>query len=161
MTPLLILASLAVFLLGVDPYAHGFSVEHPNILASMFLHADAWHLAGNMVALAFFGILVERELGSLRFAILYFASGLGGVAFHAMAGPATTLVGASGAILGVMAAAAMLRPKVAFFVVPFAAINVVQFFWGVDVSCHVGGFVAGTAVSMVLLLVGHEREATT
>ena len=159
MTPLLILASLAVFLLGVDPYAHGFSVDHPNVFASIFLHADAWHLAGNMVALAFFGILVERELGSLRFAILYFASGLGGVAFHAMAGPATTLVGASGAILGVMAAAAMLRPRLAFFVVPFAAINVGQLLFGFDTACHVGGIVAGTAVSMVLL-VGYEREAT-
>jgi membrane associated rhomboid family serine protease len=82
------------------------------LITSMFLHADWWHLAGNMLFLWIVGDNVEDAVGHVRFALLYFASGiLGGVAYIASAPSSTALLfGASGAIAGVMVAYAMLRP---------------------------------------------------
>lgn len=70
----------------------------------MFIHSNIVHLLGNMVFLAAVGATVEQLSGSFRFAIVYFASGLAGVAVHwifAAKGPdAIPLVGASGCIAG-------------------------------------------------------------
>lgn len=95
----------------------------------LFLHDGIWHLLMNMLALFMFGGEVERRLGTRAFAWLYAVSGIGaGLASLAVVqiaapGSDVALVGASGAIFGVLMAFAMLFPYrpvtlLVFFVLP-------------------------------------------
>lgn len=127
-------------------------------LSSMFLHdPTGWaHLGGNLVFLVIFGGIVERALGSLSFASLYVAAGLAGAAFHCLVAPSSTdpLVGASGALFGLLAVAAVIRPRLLAFAVAFAGLNVWYAFMGgagnVSFGCHIGGFFAGFLVVLFL-----------
>ena len=76
----------------------------------MFVHGGLWHIVFNMITLAFFGPRVEAQLGSGRFIVLYFLSGLGGALLSFMT-PMAAIVGASGAIFGVELAYAMIWPR--------------------------------------------------
>lgn len=84
--------------------------EWYRILTGMFLHADMSHLAGNMIMLFFLGDIVERELGHMKYFILYFLAGIGASAaslylqyIKLVAGEAPVgSVGASGAIFGML-----------------------------------------------------------
>ena len=93
-------------------FVHGGALEP--LLTSMFLHdPSTWvHLGCNMAFLAVFGAVVESELGSLAFAALYVVAGVAGGLGHVLVDPssAVPLVGASGAIFGVMAVAGAVRP---------------------------------------------------
>ena len=102
-------------------------------LTHMFMHGGWWHILFNMYTLVMFGMVVERALGTKKFLILYFVTGLGAVALHTgvewldihrlaastdMSAQAsvidilrTPMVGASGAIYGVLVAFAMLYPE--------------------------------------------------
>ena len=102
-------------------------------LTHMFMHGGWWHIFFNMYTLVMFGMVVERALGTKKFLILYFVTGLGAVALHtgvewldihrlaASASPTaqadildilrSPMVGASGAIYGVLVAFAMLYPE--------------------------------------------------
>lgn len=89
--------------------------EYRRLISYMFLHKDIDHLFGNMLALFLFGKLVEQKLGSLRMAILYFASGIGAGYFsmemsHIMHPDSVRYsAGASGAVFGIICAAVFLR----------------------------------------------------
>jgi len=74
------------------------------LLTSVFLHAGVFHLAGNMLFLWIFGDNMEDELGHLGYLVFYLVSGAGASLIHVISVPdsATPLVGASGAIAGVM-----------------------------------------------------------
>jgi membrane associated rhomboid family serine protease len=86
-------------------------VAHPwTALTYMFLHAGLGHLFFNMLALYFFGPRVEARLGSRRFIGLYLVSGLVG-ALLSVASPNVPIVGASGAVFGVMLAFARYWPR--------------------------------------------------
>ena len=110
-TLLLIVANIVTaFFVLVRPeliYSYGFKAPEPSFFAiftSMFLHANAIHLLGNMVFLAAVGVAVEIATGSVRFLVVYLFSGLcGAVLFwlsvrHNIEAP--PLVGASGCIAG-------------------------------------------------------------
>jgi len=90
------------------------------LVSYMFLHANFWHLAGNMIFLWVFGDDVEEAMGPLRFIAFYIGRGIvAALAFTATAPHSQLpLVGASGAIAGVLAAYLMFRPcqKVSVFV---------------------------------------------
>lgn len=81
--------------------------------SSMFLHGDFWHLAGNMLYLWIFGNNVEDYLGHLRFLLFYILSGLAAVALFVVFNSTgeTPLIGASGAIAGILGAYMVLYPK--------------------------------------------------
>jgi membrane associated rhomboid family serine protease len=89
----------------------------------LFLHANVFHLLGNMIFLWVFGDDVEEAMGSLRFAGFYFGSGVVAALAFVVATPHSQvpLIGASGAIAGVLAAYLMFRPcqKVTVFVLYF------------------------------------------
>ena len=78
------------------------------LITSMFLHADVDHLAGNMLMLYMAGGLVEKYMGNLRFAALYFFSGISGnllyAAYEYAGGRYVESIGASGAVFGVIGA---------------------------------------------------------
>jgi len=141
------------------------------IITSMFMHGGWFHIIGNMWFLAVFGDNVEDAMGAFRFIVFYLLCGLGAVAAQMLANPSSPvpMVGASGAIGGVMGAYAILFPRapvhlLVFFGFFFTRIVVPAFFmlgyWfilqflggfftlgsatgGVAFWAHIGGFVTG------------------
>ncbi len=77
----------------------------------MFVHAGFMHLLFNMIGLFFFGPRLEQRLGSRSFLILYFLSGLGGALFSFVFEPAAAVVGASGAVFGILFGFAYFWPR--------------------------------------------------
>jgi len=138
----------------------------------MFMHGSWWHIIGNMWFLYIFGDNVEDAMGSLQFVGFYLLCGLAAGGAQMLADPSSMIpmVGASGAIGGVMGAYIILYPKVrvhlflfiyamAHFRVPAVAMLgywvLVQFMGafssstatgGVAFWAHIGGFVAGLAL---------------
>ena len=114
MTPvvrLLLAANLAAFVAQMAfPFVEYFGVFVPrlivvrpwSILTYMFLHGGLMHIAFNMLALWFFGPRVEDRMGSGRFAIMYFLSGITGALMSLVLSPTAALVGASAGVFGVM-----------------------------------------------------------
>ena len=92
--------------------------ERLTLLSYMFFHGDILHLAGNMLFLWVFGDNVEDALGHFRFLVFYLACGVAGGLAHALVLPASELplIGASGAVAGVIAAYLMLHPRVRVWV---------------------------------------------
>ncbi len=82
------------------------------LFTSMFVHAGFFHFAGNMLYLWIFGNNVEDAMGKIRFTIFYLLSGLGAAFAQILVGPASRIpmVGASGAISGVLGAYLLLYP---------------------------------------------------
>lgn len=97
------------------------------VVSTAFLHADLWHLLFNMYGLFLFGRGVEQALGPKRFAVLFGASVLGSSALQlgmasavlAAGGGLQTAIGASGGLLGVVAACAILFPRDEILLFPF------------------------------------------
>lgn len=151
------------------------------IFSSMFLHGGWMHLLGNLWFLWIFGPSVEEALGSRRFGLLYLASGVAAALAQAFFDPTGRLpmLGASGAIGGVLAAYVSLHPfrridtlafilvwpiPALFFVVEWFAINLLRGIGALEIGrgdgtawwAHVGGFLAG--IVLVRLLFPHRRE---
>lgn len=138
------------------------------LITSTFLHGGIFHLAGNMLFLWIFGDNVEDAMGPIRFLLFYFLAGIAGAALQIVANSSsgTPMVGASGAIAGVMAAYLLLYPNSRivtlvpiFFFITFIEIPafIMVGLWflfeliravGQPVGqvarlAHVGGFIAG------------------
>jgi membrane associated rhomboid family serine protease len=86
------------------------------IITYMFLHGGWMHLLFNMLALYFMGPRVEQRLGSNRFITLYLVSGISGALLSFVLGPNSPIVGASGAIYGIMLAFARFWPRDQFLI---------------------------------------------
>jgi membrane associated rhomboid family serine protease len=90
----------------------GYLLSRPwTAVTYMFLHGGLGHIFFNMLSLFFFGPRVELRLGSRRFLILYFLSGATGALLSLLFSPWTAIVGASGAVFGVMLAFAWFWPR--------------------------------------------------
>jgi membrane associated rhomboid family serine protease len=144
------------------------------LFTSMFLHGSLMHIGGNMLYLWVFGDNIENDLGRGRFVVLYLLSGLVAALAQMAVDPASTIpmVGASGAISGVLGAYLILHPRQPITVlVPSFGITrmpalVVLGMWfgyqllyglvadasggGVAFWAHIGGFVAGVVLVKVL-----------
>jgi membrane associated rhomboid family serine protease len=92
--------------------------ERDTLFSYMFFHGDAMHLFGNMLFLWVFGDNVEDAMGHVRFLVFYLTCGVAAALLHAFMQPASqdALIGASGAISGVIAAYLMLHPRVGVWV---------------------------------------------
>lgn len=138
---------------------------------SLFLHANLVHLAGNMWFLWIFGDNVEDHFGHVLYVGIYVLAGLAGTAGFVLLRPdeVTPLIGASGAIAGVLGAYLVLyplRPVLAFagfFLLPvpallFIGLWIVGQFLVTDASvaweAHVFGFIAGAALTLLLRPLG-------
>ncbi|HYL82187.1 MAG TPA: rhomboid family intramembrane serine protease, partial [Candidatus Acidoferrum sp.] len=93
-------------------FGRAFSPEM-TLFTSMFVHAGFFHFAGNMLYLSIFGNNVEDSMGRFRFVIFYLLSGLGAAFAQILVNPASRIpmVGASGAISGVLGAYLLLFPQ--------------------------------------------------
>ena len=98
--------------------------ERDTLFTYMFFHGDIVHLFGNMLFLWVFGDNVEDAMGHLRFFVFYIACGVFAGLAHAFMQPASTipLIGASGAVAGVIAAYLMLHPHIRVWVLAMKVI---------------------------------------
>jgi hypothetical protein len=86
------------------------------IVTYMFVHAGFWHLFFNMLGIFFFGPRLELQLGGRSFMTLYLLSGLGGAAFSFLFAPHAAVVGASGAVFGILLGFAYFWPKAPIYI---------------------------------------------
>ena len=141
------------------------------LITYMFLHGGWEHIIGNMIYLWVFGDDIEDALGPVRFIIFYLAVGIASAVGFAALNPQSTtpLVGASGAISGILAAYLLLRPCAKVSIFFFRMIVRVRAFWviggwillqlvyiasqtsdGVAYSAHGAGLVAGAVLFLIL-----------
>jgi len=173
-TIFLIVLNTIIFLCTISNLNHfidlfGFTAEKIwdgrffTILTSMFLHGNIWHLILNMWFLWVFGDNLESRLGKLKFLGFYLLCGIGGGILYALAmsDPTQAVIGASGAISGVLGGYLVLFPKnkirtFLFFCVTSIPAVIYIFVWfllqlfststldtSVSYFSHIGGFVAG------------------
>ncbi len=98
-------------------YAYGFVAASPalsNVFTSMFLHGGFGHLLGNMWYLWLFGDNIEDKFGKIKYLVIYFSSGMIALAAQYLTDPVSQIpvIGASGAISGLLGAYLILFPKV-------------------------------------------------
>ncbi|KQM82032.1 hypothetical protein ASE68_00845 [Agromyces sp. Leaf222] len=127
-------------------------------LTSVFLHASILHLLLNMYTLWLFGQLLEPMLGRVRFLALYLISGLAGsVGVVLLAAPLGWVLGASGAIFGLMGAFVVIQRRLGGNMTQLyilLAINLgIGFLPGANISwqAHLGGLVGGALVGLIYL----------
>jgi membrane associated rhomboid family serine protease len=124
------------------------------LVGAMFLHASILHIAFNMFALYFIGTPVEQYLGRARYLGLYFGSGLAGAAGALLQAPLTPVVGASGAIFGILGAMLIIEWQVtgrlAGNAMTWIVINLAISFTIPDISWggHVGGLIGGILITL-------------
>lgn len=179
MTVFLVVANILVFFysfqnIGAFSEIFGFSSDNLfngrfyTIFTAMFLHANFWHLLGNLLFLWVFGENLETRLGSWRFLLFYIVCGIGASLIYAAIGNNSHLVaiGASGAISGILGGYLVLFPKnkiksiipIVFFwtlaSLPAALFILIWFLYQffslrfenanmVAYSAHLGGFILG------------------
>ena len=151
--------------------------EPATIITSAFVHGGFLHLGGNMLYLWVFGDNVEDAFGHLFYPLFYIAAAVGAVALQVAidTNSVVPMVGASGAISGVMGAYFVLYPTARvdvlflFFLLPVPAVFLIGFWFalqlfssiatlgtaqgaseGVAVWAHVGGFITGLAIALAL-----------
>ncbi len=161
--------------------------QWPAVLTSMFMHAGWLHLLGNMLFLFLTGPFVEDLFGRPVFTALYLLSGLAALGAHVAKDPTSlvTLVGASGAVAGVMGAflVRLASARIQFLVMPIPVLWMLRFkvflpafvvlplwlaeqVWYANTSpdapvafwAHVGGFVFGASAALVIKLTDLEAR---
>ncbi len=137
------------------------------LLTSMFTHVQVWHIGFNMLALYIIGPQLETILGHARFLALYLLSGLvGSATVYWLADERSPTIGASGAIFGLMAALLVVAVKVRGDVqglLTLVAVNVVITVLGasfISWQGHLGGFVGGAVLALVLVYAPRRRRTT-
>jgi membrane associated rhomboid family serine protease len=146
--------------------------EDLTYISYAFLHGDIVHLGGNMLFLWVFGDNVEDALGHIKFLIFYLLCAISGALLHGLVSPESEipLIGASGAIAGVVAAYLILHPRVKIWILAFGRIPlripayITLMLWilfqfvmfavagddQVSFACHVGGIIAGAVLVVIL-----------
>jgi len=162
-----------IFKFGATPY----NILHPanmssyaTIFTSMFIHANPIHILGNMLFLWVFADNVEDRIGHIKFLFFYLIWGIAGALLHSLSTPNSKvpMVGASGAISGVLGAYLLLFPNAKILtIIPFGffmritflpamiflgiwflyqfifGISTIAIRGGVAYFAHIGGFIAG------------------
>ena len=167
---ILIAVNFLIFILGyiipnLDGYLALQLISFPSqpwaILTSIFVHASFTHIFFNMLTLFFFGTFLLELVGTGKFLLVYFISGIAGsllfllcAYFNIGASAYTYVVGASGAIYGLGGALVAMRPKVKVFVFPIpvpmqlwiaiiGGFILVAFLGGIAWQAHLGGIIVG------------------
>jgi len=146
---------------------HPFSDNITRLFSSMFLHAGIAHIAFNLFALTYLGGFAEKSVGKTRYLGIYIAAGIAGALLHgtvytlAIGNGSGVLIGASGAISGVMGITAALGNIRGYY---WLAIQILYAFIGSVVSipiaftAHVGGFLTGLLLTKLLIAIERKRR---
>src|ERR671923_2429053 len=135
------------------------------LITAAFLHYGPFHLLLNMLALYWFGSLLEQRIGSGRFALLYIVSGLAGSAGALIAAPTSPTVGASGAIFGILGAGLVLEQQRDYVfggsALGIIVINLVLTFSisNISIGGHIGGLIGGALATLGLSRFGRAHVA--
>jgi membrane associated rhomboid family serine protease len=184
-TTTLVVVNVVVFAYGVFSNTQNAIISHygfiPNglfkydyfsdsilrLFTSMFIHAGIAHIAFNLFALSYMGGFAERSIGKPKFIALYLLAGLGGALFHGiissyiLGNGDAVLIGASGAISGILGISAALGDIRGYY---WLAIQVLYVFIGsvaslsIAFAAHVGGFATGLALTKVLIEVERRKR---
>jgi rhomboid protease GluP len=158
---------------SVDPSRQSFTAqENPTyldndptstlirLISSIFIHANVTHIVFNLAALGYIGGYSERSIGTGRYVVIYFLSGICAALFHGviasffLGSGQTLLIGASGAISGVLGIAAALGNRRAYY---WLIIQIVFAFVGsvtsipIAFTAHVGGFLTGVILTKLMV----------
>jgi membrane associated rhomboid family serine protease len=158
----------------IAPLAFDPIPEPLTLITYMFLHAGWWHLISNMLFLWVFADNIEDAFGYMAFAIFYLFCGVAGGLTQVLMSPASAdpLIGASGAVSGVIGAYILLYPKARVWILLFMrlplrigaawviggwfVLQVVSAFMTGEGDLqvawwsHIGGFIAGLAITFLL-----------
>lgn len=129
------------------------------MLTALFVHSQGslFHIAFNMFSLFILGPILESALGRGRFLALYLISGFGGSVAVLLLAPTTAVVGASGAIFGLLGAIFIIQRKLGGNTTQLLVVIVLNlaigFLPGTNIAwqAHLGGLVAGAAIAFVYL----------
>ena len=146
------------------------SGDYWTIVTALFMHDSLWHLFFNMFSLYIFGQMVAPVLGTKRFLALYFTAGIGGNLLWLLSNVTAPvgLVGASGAVMGVIMVSAMMAPDVEMYLlfipfpvklrtmaIVFLALEIFSQLTQPDSPvaylAHIGGFVMGYLFAILFL----------
>ncbi len=156
-----IVAYLIALLIGHDEVngALGFHAlaiyEQPwRLLTVSLTHAGIFHIGFNMLALWLIGRSLEPVIGPWRFLALYLISTVGGTAAVALLAPGSFVVGASGAIFGLMGALVVIARRLGSDITSMLVLLGVNFVYGLIVGgiswqAHLGGVIAGALVGLI------------
>src|SRR5947199_1784245 len=153
---------------AVDSSGHLVGVAHGDwwrLITAAFLHYGPFHLLLNMLALYWFGSLLEQRIGSGRFLAVYIVSGLAGSAGALLWSPLVPTVGASGAIFGILGAGLVLEQQRDYvFGGSALGIIVINFILTFSISSiskggHVGGLIGGILCALGLTRFGRGHAA--
>jgi membrane associated rhomboid family serine protease len=143
--------------------AHG---DWWRLVTSAFLHYGPFHLILNMLALYWFGSLLEQRIGSGRFLALYIVSGLAGSAGALVLDPLTPTVGASGAIFGILGAGLIMEHFQRDYVFGGQALGIIVLnlvitfsVSSISIGGHIGGLIGGMAATLGLTRFGRGHAA--
>nr|WP_318682730.1 rhomboid family intramembrane serine protease [uncultured Acetatifactor sp.] len=149
--------------------------EYGRIIWAMFLHSGVSHIFNNMFILFFLGAMIEKEIGHIRYGVLYFLSGIGGnlasLFFKLVTDDISGSIGASGAVFGldgVLLAMVLLFHRPMKNVTPVRVMLMIFYslysgFTGsnIDNAAHIGGLATGFVCGslMCLLWKGNKRRS--
>jgi membrane associated rhomboid family serine protease len=132
--------------------------DYWRLLTAGFLHAGPFHLLTNMLALWILGSMIEPVLGKWRFGLIYFVSLLCGSFGALLLSPDNLTVGASGAVFGLMGAAAVVARNRGINLMEsglgiWIGLNLLITFTipNISIGGHIGGLVGGSAAAFVFL----------
>jgi rhomboid protease GluP len=129
------------------------------LFSSMFIHASIAHLGFNLLALVYLGVYAERSIGISRYILVYFMAGITAALFHGtiasyiLGTSHAILIGASGAISGVLGIAAVGNTRAYYWLVFQIIFVVLGSVTSIPIAfaAHIGGFIAGLALTMLLI----------
>ena len=152
----------------VDRHGHLIGVaqgDYWRLITAAFLHYGPFHLLLNMLALYWFGSLLEERIGSGKFLLLYLVSGLAGSAGALLLDPLQPTVGASGAIFGILGAGLVLERQRDYVfggsALGVIVLNLVFTFSisNISIGGHIGGLIGGAAAALGLTRFGRTHAA--
>jgi membrane associated rhomboid family serine protease len=148
-------------------YNHPLSDNIIRLFSSMFIHANIAHIAFNLLALAYLGGFAERSIGIPRYLLIYLSAGVAGALLHGiiasfiLGNGSSVLIGASGAISGIMGITAALGDIRGYY---WLAIQILFAFVGSFASisiafmAHVGGFIDGLLLTKLLIEIERKKR---
>jgi rhomboid protease GluP len=133
----------------------------------MFIHSNIAHLAFNVLALVYLGGYAERSVGILRYVLIYILAGIAGALFYGviatfiLGNSHTVLIGASGAISGILGiAAAAGNTRAYYWLLIQIVFALVGSFTAIPVAftAHIGGFISGVLLTKVLIAAEQKKR---